>query len=500
MNSRRWHFVALFAAGLGFFTLSSNDRPLAAEEKAALDWLLPNESLKTPFEKQVPIHFVSRGRNKAEWEALKGFWNETAERAYNPATGKSVERKAIKIKMPLGLNVPPTIPVENPMTLEGWRLGKQLYFDPLLSSDGNVSCATCHAPDKGFADRRVVSLGIFGNKGGMNAPTVLNSAFNRFQFWDGRGTSLEDQAQGPVGNNLEMFDGKGVAWDEAVLRVRVKGKYNDRFQAEFGHLPTRDGIAKAIATYERTVLIGNSLVDRAEVATRKRVTEEEGTDFTVTAKDYEAVLRNAFVTRDTNAISALGLDVATDAGKSAEIAAAIANGQKLFFNKARCNSCHVGESLTDHNFHNLGVGTEEGKLTKGGEGRFGAQPVGHKNPQEFGAFKTPQLRGLLDTAPYMHDGSEQTLEAVVDFYDRGGNANPFLDNKMRDLEAEEAYVKAKAEGKPWAGEPVKVFTSLGRPIIPRKLNLTPQEKRELILFLRANQSDPVDPIVADPKR
>jgi cytochrome c peroxidase len=501
MISQRWLWLALLLAGLGSFVVSNSETSLtAAEPTPSYDWLVPNDALKTPFEKQVPILFVSRGRNKVEWEGLKSYWNETEEKAYNPATGQTVLRKAIKIKLPLGINVPPSVPNENPMTLGGWKLGKELYFDPVLSSDGSTSCSSCHAPDRGYTDQAKVSTGIFGKKGGMNAPSVFNSAMNRFQFWDGRAASLEEQAQGPPGNDVEMFDGKGIAWHSAIKRIREKTDYVKRFEKEYGCLPTRDAVAKAIATYERTVIVGNSIIDRAEVATRKRVTEDEGTDFTVTPKDYETVLQAAIASKDMNALTALEIDPTKDAAKIPTIAQGITNGQKLFFGKARCNSCHVGESLSDLNFHNIGVGAVDGKFPAGQEGRFGAAPTGHKNPTEFGAFKTPQLRGLLSTAPYMHDGSEKTLEAVVDYYDRGGNANEFLDNKMRDLEAEEAFMKAKVEGKPWTGEKVMTFTSGGRPIIPKKLGLTPQEKKEVVLFLRAYQSDPVDSMVADQKR
>src|SRR5262249_3504669 len=142
------------------------------------------------------------------------------------------------------------------------------------------------------------------------------------------------------------------------------------------------------------------------------------------ARDYEMVLKEAIAKKDTNALSAVGL--ADEAGALA-VAKSIANGRGLFFNKARCNACHVGDNFTDNQFHNLGVGVKDGKLPEGAVGRFGAQATGAKDPDQFGAFKTPTLRGLLSTAPYMHDGSEKTLEAVVEFYVRGGNANEFLD-------------------------------------------------------------------------
>src|SRR5262249_31633951 len=151
------------------------------------------------------------------------------------------------------------------------------------------------------------------------------------QFWDGRAASLEDQAQGPVGNAVEMFDGEGHAWEKAVLRVRRKDHYARQFQAVFGTLPTRDGIAKAIAAYERTVLSGNSLHDRAELAMRRRAeADDSGTARPeVTAKDYEAALKEAFAKKDGYALKALNLDPDRDAGKAAEAARALDRGRAL---------------------------------------------------------------------------------------------------------------------------------------------------------------------------
>lgn len=465
---------------------------------AELDWLLPNESLKRSFAEQVPIIYVSRGQNRKEWEALPKFWNEATQETIDAATGQKVARKAIKIKLPLGINLIPPVPVENPMTLARWELGKKLYFDPLLCSDSTVSCATCHSPKFGYTDGQKVSTGISGQKGGMSAPPVLNAAFNRQQFWDGRAASLEEQAQGPPQNPIEMFDGKGNAWHEVVKRVRAKPEYVKLFEQEFGHAPTRDSIAKAIASYERTVLVGNSINDRAEIVMQKRVEDEEGKR-EILPKDYEAVLKQAFGDKDVHALAALQLDPAKDQGKIPQVAASLDRGRLLYFGKARCNACHVGESLTDLAYHNLGVGVKDGKLPAGDVGRYGSLSTGHKDPAQFGAFKTPPLRGLLSTKPYMHDGSEDTLEKVVDFYDKGGNANEFLDGKMRDYDAEQAYIKAMKNKEPWKGPKVEVLTRDGRPIIPLKLNLTADEKKDLVLFLRALESDPVDATVADEK-
>lgn len=454
------------------------DRPPAPDP---FDAAIPNDALRTPDAQTVPVRFVTR--NDAGWADLKQFWNETTD----PATG----RKTVLLKVPLGIGTAPVSPPENPITAAKWELGKRLYFDPILSSDATVSCASCHAPEKGFTDQRKTSLGINSKLGGMNAPTVINSGLHTFQFWDGRAATLEEQAQGPVGNNLEMFAGEGDAWESAVARLRRSPEYVKAFEQVFGHLPTRDAAAKAIAAYERTVLSGNSLYDRAQLAMRKRAADEDVKP-EIAPADYEAVLKAALAAKDDTALKAVGL---ADAGQAADLGKRLASGQALFFGKARCSTCHVGDNFSDNQFHNLGVGAVDGRLPPAEFGRWTRLPLGHRDPAAVGAFKTPGLRALLSTAPYMHDGGEKTLEAVVEFYDRGGNPNEFLDPKMRDQAAEEAYLKDPA-GKP---KP-PAFTRGGKPVIPLKLGLTAGEKADLVLFLKALQGDPVDPVVADPNR
>jgi len=460
------------------------------------DFLFADESLKLPFAKDTPMVFVSRSTGAAEWNKLKSFWTDATEEVLEPGTGRKITRKVVKLKVPLGLSAGPAVPGENPMTLAKWELGKTLYFDPILSSNATISCSSCHSPAKGFTDQAKFSTGINGELGGINSPSVTNSGYNRLQFWDGRAGSLEEQAQGPVGNSKEMFAGKGDQWAAAIMRIRAKPDYVKAFQQVFGHLPTRDAAAKAIATYERTVLVGNSIYDRADVAMRKRITEDEGKP-EQTAADYAQALNDAFASKDTSALAALRLDSEKDAPKAEATGKRLVNGRNIFFGKARCTNCHVGENFTDGAFHNIGVGAKDNKLPDTEFGRFAAQPTGHKDPTQVGAFKTPGLRALLDTAPYLHDGSEKTLEAVVEFYDRGGNANPFLDPKMRDTDAEAGYLLAKAVGKEFKGVQPALITRGNSPITPFKLNLTVDEKADLVLFLRALQSDPVDATIAD---
>lgn len=460
------------------------------------NYLLPDESKMTPFKDRVPILFVTM--NQPEWKTLKNFWNDGTQETIDPTTGEKITQKVVKIKVPLGLTQAPPVPPENPMTVEKWVLGKRLYYDKILSTDNTVSCASCHSPERGFSDGQRTSTGINGAIGPINSPTIFNAAYNRFQFWDGRAASLEEQAQGPVGNDKEMFAGKGDPWEEAIARIRANPSYVQAFYRVFGHAPTRDAAAKAIATYERTILLGNSLDDKANALMRQRVIEEESGKFVLKAEDYAKALKAEFAAKS-SVLKDLGLDADKDAGKIDEYAKRILAGRELFFGKARCSNCHTGDTFTDHSFHNLGVGAKDGELPPSEFGRFAALPPGHKDPTMIGAFKTPGTRGLLWTAPYLHSGEEKTLEAVVEFYDRGGNVNPWLSEKMRDTDAEAAYIRARAQGQP-VDPNVKTYGPSKRPIIPLKLNLTAQEKADLVLYLKALNGDPLDPILTDPNK
>ncbi len=459
-------------------------------------WQLPNENLRRPFAQRRPILFVAKGTNPREWLQLKSFWNVGSEDVVDPKTGKQVTRKIVKIKVPLGLNSAPKVPVENPMTVDRWALGRKLYFDPILSVDNSVSCASCHDPERGWTDQSNVSTGVGGAKGGVSAPPVFNSAYNDLQFWDGRAISLEDQSQGPPANPIEMAGKDPHAWESVVRRIRKQPAYVKMFKLAYGTEPTRDAVAKAIATFERTVLLGNSVYDRGPDALRERYLKTKDASIKLGAEDYEAILRKALEAKEMPILEAFGIKGNKDAKRIPEIAKSIHRGKELFFGKARCTKCHVGDNFTDNQFHNLGVGVVDGKVPEDQRGRFVAEPTGHKNPQHVGAFKTPGLRGLLSTAPYMHDGSEKTLKEVVEFYNRGGNANRYLDPEMRDLDAERKYLE---NPKAWKGK-APLFGPDNVPVIPLKLNLTKQEVEDVVMFMKALQGTPVDSSVADPNR
>lgn len=277
-------------------------------------------------------------------------------------------------KVPLGLKAP-DVPSDNPVTDAKRDLGKALYFDKRLSADGTVSCATCHAPDKGWTDAMPVSAGIHGQKGGRSAPTVLNSAYMAVQFWDGRAKSLEDQAKGPIQNPIEM----GFTHDACVAKLKSIKGYPVLFKKAFGDETIDiDRVAKAIATFERTVLTGNAPADKWE------------------------------------------------AGDKKAMSASAVRGRELFHGKANCAICHDGFNYSDSDFHNLGVGMAAAKPDLG---RFDQT----KAAEDKGKFKTPTLRNLKHTAPYMHDGSQKSLKEVVEFYNKGGEKNPTLDGRIKPL-------------------------------------------------------------------
>lgn len=295
-------------------------------------------------------------------------------------------------------------PEDNQPTAEKILLGKQLYFDPRLSRDDTISCASCHDPKKGFSNGEAFAKGVGGAMGGRSAPSVINSAYYRQQFWDGRAATLEDQALGPIQAGVEM----DMKLDALVVKLNAIGGYRQQFKAVFGTDVTTDGIAKAIAAYERTVLSGNAPYDRFK------------------------------------------------AGDATALSEAAERGRKLFFGKANCSACHGGPNFSDSGYHNIGIGMLAEKPDVGREAVSGLAG-------DRGAFKTPTLREIARTAPYMHDGSLKTLEDVIEHYAKGGTANDWLDEELFPLK------------------------------------LTAQDKADLVTFLKEGLSSPDYPEHAPPK-
>lgn len=280
-----------------------------------------------------------------------------------------------KLTLPLGLQEEAAyIPPDNPLTAEKIELGRQLYFDGRLSADGTVSCATCHAPNKGFSDGRPTSAGIKGQVGGRNAPVAINRLFSQEQFWDGRAASLEDQALGPIQNPIEM----GNTLKKMVAKLNTIQGYRKQFKQVFGTGVTAQGVAKAIASFERSLVCGNSAFDRYE----------DGDDTALSESEQR--------------------------------------GLELFREKANCVRCHTGFAFTDERYHNIGVGFDKPNPD------LGRYTITKKEPDK-GTFKTPTLRNIAASAPYFHDGSAKTLEDVIEFYDKGGTKNPYLSNEIKPL-------------------------------------------------------------------
>lgn len=299
----------------------------------------------------------------------------------------------VTLTVPLGLDAKGLLmPLDNPLTPDKVGLGKQLFFDQRLSADGTIACATCHNPQFGFTDGQPVSTGIAGRQGKRSAPTAINRAFSTSQFWDGRAASLEEQAKDPMVNPDEMGNPSHTA---VVERLKGIEAYREAFKRVFAAEDfTIEHVVQAIAAYERTILSGNAPFDR-------------------------------FQAGDTSALSA-----------------AAQRGLELFRDKAKCANCHDGANFTDEMYHNLGVGMDQPQPDLG---RYEVT----NNEEDRGAFKTPTLRDIARTAPYLHDGSVKTLEDVIELYDKGGIKNLYLSPKM----------------------------------VP--LHLTPQEKADLVEFLKS---------------
>ena len=279
--------------------------------------------------------------------------------------------------------------LKDPPTPERVRLGRWFFYDKRLSADATISCATCHQPQHAFSELRPVSTGIKGLQGSRKAPSLVNLAwvFSPHFFWDGRANSLEAQALVPIANPVEMGN-----THEALVQTleRVPG-YRKYFKAAFGTDEiTKERIAKAIADFERTRMSGDSPWDRWKNGESGAVSEE--------AK----------------------------------------RGTELFFGKAECNQCHLGQSFTDSKFHNLGIGWNPGKSSFSDQGRY----LVTGNQADLGAFKTPTLRDVRTHPPYMHDGSLATLREVVMHYNQGGIVNPTLSPKISPLGLTESEVIA----------------------------------------------------------
>lgn len=317
--------------------------------------------------------------------------------------------EVLKVELPLGLNAGKPKGLEaNPLTRAKIELGRQLYFDPRLSADRSVSCASCHAAEEGWARHTQFGVGIKGQLGGRNSPVSYNRILSDLQFWDGRADSLESQAKGPIANPIEMGNSHG----NAVATIAANEGYRLEFEAIFGKPGvTIDNMAKAIASFERSVVTGPSPFDYYEALLPFSKLAKE--DFDDMKKDDKPTYARY------QRLSSLA--------KEHPMSAGAVRGRDLFFSmRVNCAACHVGANLSDEKYHNLGVGMDKPQPDLG---RY-AQT---KSEKDKGAFKTPTIRNVALTGPYMHDGSQHTLEEVVAWYDKGGHPNPHLDEKIKPL-------------------------------------------------------------------
>ena len=323
--------------------------------------------------------------------------------------------QVLDVELPMGLAAGKaliSIPEDNPLTRAKIELGRQLYFDPRLSLDNKVSCASCHHPDDGYARHTQFGVGINGQMGGRNSPVSYNRILSSTQFWDGRAASLEAQAIGPIANPIEM----GNTHAKCVEKLQAIEGYRLQFEKIFGSEGvTIANVGKAIASFERAVVTGPSAYDYYEPLRVFQAANAED------LKDLEALKKD-----DADLFAKYeALKKASDAHPFSESAE---RGRALFFSeKANCTACHAGANFTDEKYHNLGVGMDKEKPD------IGRQEV-TKDEKDRGAFKTPTVRNVALTAPYMHDGSQKTLAEVVEWYAKGGHPNPQLSDKVKKLE------------------------------------------------------------------
>ncbi len=278
-----------------------------------------------------------------------------------------------EIRVPLGLDLYRPIPEDNPVTFEKVKLGKRLFGDKLLSRNRSLACKGCHQPKKAFTDGRAKAIGVYGRQGSRSVPTLVNRAYGRSFFWDGRTSTLEEQVVKPIESESEM----DMTVGEAVDRLKRKSRYRKMFQQAFHREPNGEDLARALASYVRTIYSGDSPFDRYVYGKRGALSDQQR------------------------------------------------RGLRLFRGKGNCTACHIGPTFSDEKFHNTGVAWRDGKLQD--EGRFAITGEAELK----GAFKTPTLREVTRTAPYMHDGSLATLQDVINFYSDGGRKNPHLDEEIK---------------------------------------------------------------------
>lgn len=312
---------------------------------------------------------------------------------------------------------------KNPLTRAKIELGRQLYFDTRLSSDNTVSCATCHDPAMGYAKDTQFGVGVEGQTGGRNSPVAYNRILSGPQFWDGRAATLEAQAVGPIENPIEMAN----THENAVQTVAGIEGYQKQFDAIFDDGVNIDNIGRAIASFERALVTGPAPWDYFEKLTSFEKAYADDIEVLDELKEDDEELYNEY----------MALKKASEAHPISESAA---RGGVLFFSdKASCTACHLGANFTDEKYHNLGVGmlaeTPDDIIGDNiGDNIDWGRFTETNDEKDRGAFKTPTVRNVSLTGPYMHDGSQKTLLDVVEWYAKGGHPHVHLSEKIKKLE------------------------------------------------------------------
>ena len=341
------------------------------------DWVWQDVG-RNPLENQTTIQFVTFEGNPKEWTALPQYWN--------PPTK---ENQRVRIKVPRGLDDPTGyIPDANPPTLAKWELGRDLFYaSKWLDETGELSCARCHNPTEGFSDGRRQSAW------GKNAPTLENIVYARSLFHDGRASYLEEVVQQRPEDEKVA---RAHAWPGVIQRLRASDTWKQRFLKVFDFEPTQDAVGQVIATYLRTLLSGDSVVDRARGLAGGVAPE---------ARHFEPLLDEATLRQ---------LDRA--GASKANVAADLAQAWKVFHGPAGCAACHPSGNTpwSDGRYHNIGIdGTGEVLSDPPRQGRFRAAPLGEKNRFQLGAWRTPSLRSLPRSGPYFHNGEEPDLRMAI---------------------------------------------------------------------------------------
>lgn len=329
-----------------------------------------------------------------------------------PSISSSASIRSARLDPPRGLDAYVPVPDENPATAAKVALGRRLFFDTRLSADRSVSCASCHRPEQAFSDTLSLSRGVHGYRTTRNAPSLHNVAYREHFFWDGRVETLEEQVLRPIQHPREM----GLTLEEMERRLREVQAYRREFRRVFG-VAGRGG-SKVDRSGMRP---GPFPADRSGARTASASARRASAPSPVTARNVARALASYLRTL-------LAGDAPVDrftAGDREDLSPVAEEGFRLFSGRANCSACHPVPTFSDGEFHNTGVSWGERD-----PGRFGVTG----DSADLGAFKTPTLRDVARTAPYMHDGSLSTLEDVVEFYDRGGNANPYQDGEIRPLE------------------------------------------------------------------